>query len=67
MDRPGSKRVVGVALVATGAGIVLLSGLSLVGVLPFFAPDSRPVLGTVFLVAGVLDGIVGFKLLKTSD
>ncbi len=67
MNRPGSSRVLGVTLVATGAGIVLLAGLSLVGVYPFFTPDSRLVLGTAFVVAGVLDVLVGIRLLRTAE
>jgi len=65
MDRPGSKHLIGVALLASGAGMLLLAGLLLAGLLPV-TPDTRIVFGSALIVAGVLDAVIGIRFLQTA-
>ena len=66
MDRPGSKRLIGVALLASGAGMLLLAGLLLAALLPV-APDTRLVVGSALVVAGALDSVIGIRFLRVAD
>jgi hypothetical protein len=57
--------MLGVALVGTGAIMIVLSIVfwtGLVGV----APESRPILGTALLLAGLVDVGIGVKFMQSA-
>jgi drug/metabolite transporter (DMT)-like permease len=65
MDRPGSKRIVGVALLISGLVLLVLSVLFWTGVFPV-QPEARPVLGVALLLAALVDAGIGVKFLQSA-
>ncbi len=65
MDRSGSRRIVGVALLISGLVLLVLSVLFWTGVFPVQA-DARPVLGVALLLAALVDAGVGVKFLQSA-
>jgi hypothetical protein len=65
VDRAGSKRTLGVALLGTGAIMLVLSAVFWTGVIAI-APESRPILGAALLVAGLIDVAIGVKFLQSA-
>ncbi len=65
MDRAGTKRVLGVALLGTGAAMLVLSVLFWTGVIAI-ASESRPIIGVALLLAGLIDLGLGVKFLQSA-
>jgi len=65
VDRAGSRRTLGVALLGTGAIMLVLSVLFWTGVIGI-APESRSIIGTALLLAGLLDIGIGVKFLQSA-
>ena len=66
MDRPGSKRILGVSLIVTAGVLIVLSGLFWTGMIAV-AEASRTILGTALLLAGLVDGGIGLMLKTWSE
>ena len=66
MDRPGSKRILGIPLMVTAGVLIVLSGLVWAGVIAV-AEGSRAILGTALLLAGLVDGGIGLMLKTRSE
>jgi hypothetical protein len=65
MDRPGGKRIVGVALLISALVLLVLSSLCWTGVFPVQAA-ARPVLGVALLLAALVDAGIGVKFLQSA-
>jgi len=57
--------MLGVALVGTGAIMIVLSVVFWAGVIGV-APESRPILGTALLLAGLVDLGIGVKFMQSA-
>jgi hypothetical protein len=63
MDRPGSRRRLGVALLMT-AGVLLVIGALCLGGLLRFGEESRLLVGAALMAAAVVDAGVGVMFLR---
>jgi len=65
MNQPGSKRIVGVALLASSAVLLVLAAIFWLSVVDV-GPDVRPVVSAALFVAAVADAAIGAMFLRSA-
>ena len=65
MNQPGSKRIVGVALLVSSAVLLVLAAIFWFSVVDV-GPDIRPIVSAALFVAALADAAIGARLLQSS-
>jgi len=65
MNQPGSKRIVGVALLVSSAVLLVLAAIFWFSVVDV-GPEVRPIVSAALFVAALADAAIGARLLQSS-
>ncbi len=61
-----NRRIVGLALVASGGVLLLLAALFYAGIIPLRS-EQRPVIALVMVAAGLADALIGVRFLSMAS
>jgi len=65
MNQPGSKRIVGIALLVSSAVLLVLAAIFWFSVVDV-GPEVRPIVSAALFVAALADAAIGARLLQSS-
>jgi preprotein translocase subunit Sec61beta len=65
MNQPGSKRIVGIALLVSSAVLLVLAAIFWFSVVDV-GPDIRPIVSAALFVGALADAAIGARLLQSS-